>query len=82
MSSSMPSKFDRLSLLFTVNEWFHAMVVEGVRFDQVDDVEFVSYVFTCVRDAEKEPLGKLGRMTSTDANLGCILKLLKSKMNQ
>jgi len=61
MSSSMPSKFDRLSLLFTVNEWFHAMVVEGVRFDQVDDVEFVGYVFTCVRDAEKEPLGKLGR---------------------
>lgn len=45
-----------LSVLTAINERFHPLVVVGVRFHQINDVEPVSPVFASVLDSKIIPL--------------------------
>jgi len=57
MACPMPSHLPGLGLFLTVDKRLHAVVVEAVRFYQIDDVEFVRLILPCVRDSKVEPLG-------------------------
>ena len=61
MTSSVPANVPRLSLLLTVNQWFHAMVVQTVRLDQVDNIEPVRLILPRVRHSKIKPLCELLR---------------------
>jgi hypothetical protein len=56
MTCPMPSHVPGLSLFLAVNERLHPVIVEAIRLDQVNDVEFVRLVLPCVSDSEVEPL--------------------------
>lgn len=55
----MPSNVSLLGLFFTVNEWLHTMIVKTVRFDEIDDVEFVNLILASVAYPEEKPLTQL-----------------------
>jgi len=55
----MPSNVSLLGLLFTVNKWLHTMIVKTVRFDEIDNVEFVNLILARVAYPEEKPLTQL-----------------------
>ena len=55
-ASSLPA-FSLLCCSLRVDKWTHSMVVQTVRFHQVDDVETIGFACFCVADPEIEPLG-------------------------
>ena len=71
----MPPYALLLGCLLAVKERAHAMVIERVRLDQVDDVELVTLALASVCHAEEVPLGKNRRRAVVLLEFEIIFKL-------
>ncbi len=56
LAVSVPAFSKFLGLYFGIHKWLHSMVVETVRFKQVDNVEAVSTAWSCILNSEIVPL--------------------------
>ena len=56
MTSSMPAYVSSIRFFLAVDKGLHSMVIQAVRFDQIDDVELVDLILSSVGETEVEPL--------------------------
>jgi hypothetical protein len=55
-SCSEPSLVCLFFVLLGKNQKFHAVIIQRIRFVQVDHIKFDCPVFSCISNLEKEPL--------------------------
>lgn len=75
MACAVPAYIFRIGFLLAIYQGLHAVVVDAVRLDQVDDVKLVDLIFAGVRDAEVEPLTQLLRSPMVKLQVEVVLKL-------
>lgn len=74
-SATVPANRPGFSLFLAINEGLHPMIVQAVRFYQIDDVKLVSLAFARIARSEVEPLTQLLGCTMVKFKLKFVLKL-------
>lgn len=77
----MPPHSLEFCFFLRVEQWLHASVVERIRFDQINDVEFVGVLFLRVGDFKVKPLGQLGLRVEIKLDLEIVFKLCTRTVN-
>ena len=75
MTSSMPAYASSIRFFLAVDKRLHSMVIQAVRFDQIDDVELVDLILSGIGETEVEPLAELGRAPMVKLQIQVVLKL-------